>query len=328
MATESEENPGKYNSIEKEIEDTAAKYGEKVDTTPEKDAPTDKEDVPVPEKDAVATKKGAPVPEKDAVAAKKVAPVPEKDTVAAKKGAPAKVKLMEEGGEIPEHLLKKDEEAPKSIEQERSEFIRDILGKETFIAPLNGDEIASAYSAYESNPQKIIDVLTVSFQGYCRKCIKEIALMRVKNELSIMLIEEAEAFTSKVVDELNKKVQKDPALEHLLMMMLFKSRFWSWVRFGLKDIFKEQREMPGNKLNTYFNHRFHKMKGERKFRKVGDLIIYDIVEIVNHFKTHILKKDSRIFGKPPSVKKPIQTTDTGKTAEPKETEEPKQSESK
>lgn len=189
----------------------------------------------------------------------------------------------------------KAEKSPGDLQRERYQLIQDIINKETFIDPLSGEEIARAYAAYDRNPEKIIKVLIVSFQSYCRKCIRETALVRVKNELNLMLMEEAEQFKAKTVQELFATIQEDQAMEQLLMMLIFKNRFWNWLRFGLKDIFMEQRTQPGNKLNSYFNYRFHKLKSKKGFKKISDLVISDIADIVNRFKAEIMKKNVRIF---------------------------------
>jgi|GEM_PF-2244137 len=204
----------------------------------------------------------------------------------AEKAATTEASQQEEGSQGEDTSLNKEE---------RYAFIYAILNRNTFIEPLSGDDIAKAYAAYDRNPDKMIKVLIANFQTYCRKCIREVALVKVKNELSMMLAEEAAAFRSEVIVKNYAVVKNDPGVEHLLVMMIFKNRYWSWLRFGLKEIFDEQREEPGNKLNTHLNYRFYRLKTQRKFKMVGDLVLFDIAEIVNRFKAEVLKKNIQIF---------------------------------
>jgi len=183
----------------------------------------------------------------------------------------------------------------REIQTERYELVNTILSKETFIDPLNAEQVTKAYAVYETNEKKIIDVLVQSFKQYVRKCIRETALLEVKNELSHATIEESEVLRDKVIEELNQKIKKDVALEQLLVMLLFKNFFWDWVRYGLKDIFSEQRMQPGHEINKYLNQRFHKYKREKNHQTVGDLVISDITEIVNVFKGEIMGKKVKIF---------------------------------
>lgn len=188
-----------------------------------------------------------------------------------------------------------EDETPQSPEEKRFELLRSIVHKETFIDPLDGDEMATAYSQYDRDPEKITDALIVSFQSYCRKCIREAALIKVKNELPLMKLEEAENYKVVTINMAYEEIKNDSGLEQLLMMMLFKNRFWTWSHTGLKEIFNELREQPGNKLNSFFNLRFHKLKGAKNFNNVGELVIYDVTVIINNFKARILKKDCTIF---------------------------------
>ncbi|MCP4298827.1 MAG: hypothetical protein GY786_24870 [Proteobacteria bacterium] len=187
------------------------------------------------------------------------------------------------------------EDEGQSPEEKRYALLQSLVQRETYIDRLDGEEMARAYSLYDRSPEKIVDALVGSFQNYCRKCIREVAIMKVKNELALMKIDEAEGYKVVVVDKAYGEIKDDPALEQLLMMMLFKNRFWTWSYTGLKEIFNELREQPGHQLNSFFNLRFHKMKDEKKFQKVGDLVTFDVTVIVNEFKARIIKKDCTIF---------------------------------
>ena len=191
--------------------------------------------------------------------------------------------------------MAKEKNISQDSEQKRHALVSEILQRETFIDPLNGDEMVRAYTTYENEPQNIVDALVANLQMYCRKCIRETALIKVKDELALMSLEDAESFKTVTIEKAYKIIQEDPALEQLLMLTLFKTRFWAWSRTGLKDIFNELREQPGNKLNSYFNSRFQKLKNEKSFKKVGDLVNHDATIIVNQFKAKILKKESSIF---------------------------------
>ena len=181
------------------------------------------------------------------------------------------------------------------LHQERFEVVNEIIGRETFIEPLDGDRVAKAYSVYHRNPEKIIKFLMDSFKEHCRKCIRETILQKHKDELNLLTLEAAEQLRLKLIDMYYKKIESDPVLEHLLVMLVFKKSYWNWIRFGLKEIFNEQRTQPGNVINTYFNTRFHKLKDKHGFRMVGDLVQFDTIQIVNSFKNEVLKKGVRLF---------------------------------
>lgn len=187
------------------------------------------------------------------------------------------------------------EENPHLAQEKRYELVSQLLGKETFIDPLNAEEVTKAYGVLERSPDKIIHVLVESIKQYCRKCIRETAFMEVKNEISQATMEEAEILKQKVAEEWNQKVKDDPILEQLLLMLLFKNHYWEWVRFGLKDIFSAQRMQPGHEINSYLNARFHKLKKTKAMNTVGDLVVSDITEIVNIFKGAVMQKKIKIF---------------------------------
>jgi hypothetical protein len=186
-------------------------------------------------------------------------------------------------------------ENSQDAQEKRYQLVSQLLGKETFVDPLNAEEVTKAYGVLERSPDKIIYVLMESFKQYCRKCIRETAFMEVKNEISQATLEEADLLKERVVDEWNQKVKDDPALEQLLLMLLFKNYYWEWVRFGLKDIFSEQRMQPGHEINSYLNARFHKLKATKIMKTVGDLVISDVTEIVNTFKGEIMQKKIKLF---------------------------------
>jgi len=183
---------------------------------------------------------------------------------------------------------------------ERTELLREVLAKETFIDPLNPELITKAYAQYDKNPQKMLEVLIIAFQNYCRKSIREAAILRIKNKVAVLPYDEAEHLKREAVEELSKRIKAEPDLERLLVMLLFKNHFWTWLRFGLKDIFAEQRRQPGHTINNYLNIRFHKLKSKKRFHTVADLVSYDLTEIVNSFKAAVLQKDIRIFDASPS----------------------------
>ncbi|MBU2646430.1 hypothetical protein KKI24_17110 [bacterium] len=187
------------------------------------------------------------------------------------------------------------DESPHVIQEKRYQLVTQVLGKETFIDPLNAEEVSKAYAVFERSPDKIIHVLVESFKQYCRKCLRETAFLEVKNELSHATMAEAETLRQKIVDEWYQKVKDDPVLEQLLVMLMFKNHFWEWVRFGLKDIFSAQRMQPGHEINSYLNARFHKVKKQKNMKTVGDLVISDITEIVNTFKGEIMQKNVKLF---------------------------------
>lgn len=181
------------------------------------------------------------------------------------------------------------------IQTQRHALVKKIMGKETFIDPLDAERTIKAYSVYDRNPQKINDVLIESFKLYCRKCIKESALLDVKNESSQMPIQEAEALQSNVTEELFSKIKEDQSLEQLLVMLIFKNHFWEGVRFNLKEIFAAQRAEPGHEINSYLNTRFHKLKKEKQITAVRDLVNLDVTEIVNTFKGHVMENKVELF---------------------------------
>lgn len=185
--------------------------------------------------------------------------------------------------------------SPAEAQQRRYELVNQVLGKETFIDPLSAEEVTKAYSVYERSPDKIITVMVESFKQYCRKCIRETAYLEVKNELSQGTVEEADQLRREVVDNWYQKIKDDAALEQLLVMLLFKNHYWEWVRFGLKDIFTAQRMQPGHEINGLLNTRFHKLKQNKAMKTVGDLVMSDITEIVNTFKSEIMQKKVKLF---------------------------------
>jgi hypothetical protein len=187
------------------------------------------------------------------------------------------------------------EDSMEGSTTERYELVQKIMSKETFIDPLNAEMVTKAYSVYGSNPQKIVDVVVDKFKTYCRKCIRESAIIDVKNELSNSTVNEAEKLKDTVINDLFGKIKKDPVLEQLMVMLIFKNRFWEWIRYGLKEILNEQRSQPGHEINTVLNRRFHTLKKEKNIKIVGDLVIMDVTEIVNNFKREIMKKSVSIF---------------------------------
>jgi len=189
----------------------------------------------------------------------------------------------------------KTEKTPQQVQMERYELVKTIVGKETFIDPLDADQMTKSYAIFEKNPNKIVEVLAESFKQYCRKCIRETAILDVKNKLGFLPIDEAEKLRSDTIDKWYEKIKDDPALEQLLIMLIFKNYYWEWTRFGLKEIFTAQRMQPGHEINSYLNVRFHKLKQQRKFRNVGDLVNLDITEIVNSFKGLVMSKKIKLF---------------------------------
>jgi hypothetical protein len=197
-----------------------------------------------------------------------------------------------------ENIIPKKPEPPEAevdIQDERYKLVQKVMAKETFIDPLDAEQVTRAYSVYGSNQQKIVDVVVEKFRYYCRKCIKEAALIEVKNEISQATVNEAEKLRDKVINDLFDKVKKDPTLEQLIVMLVFKNRFWEWIRFGLKEILNEQRSQPGHEINTVLNKRFHLVKKEKGIKIVGDLVVADVTEIVNNFKKEIMKKSVKLF---------------------------------
>ncbi len=183
----------------------------------------------------------------------------------------------------------------EEIQAERYDLVQKVMGKETFIDPLDADQVTRAYSVFEKNPQKIVEEVTEKFKFYCRKCIKEIALIEHKNEISNASITEAEKLRSTVVNEIFDKVKDDPILEQLLVMLIFKNKFWEWIRYGLKEILNEQRSQPGHEINNVLNTRFHILKKTKNIKMVGDLVVSDVTEIVNNFKNEVMKKNVKLF---------------------------------
>ncbi|MBT4288972.1 MAG: hypothetical protein HOD92_16725 [Deltaproteobacteria bacterium] len=186
-------------------------------------------------------------------------------------------------------------QTPEDKKQERYDLINRIIGKETFVDPLISEEITKAYSVYESDQGKILRAVVTSFQQYCRKCIREAALIEHKNDISQATTEEAETLKAEITELVFKKVKNDTELEQLLLMLIFKNTYWNWVRYGLKDIFTEQRTQPGHPINNYLNARFHKLKTEKGFKIIGDLVTADVTDIVNSFKNAVVAKKIKIF---------------------------------
>jgi hypothetical protein len=184
---------------------------------------------------------------------------------------------------------------PADKNQERYDLINRIIGKETFVDPLISEEITKSYSVYETDPNKILRVVITSFQQYCRKCISEAGLIERKNDISHATMAEAEKLKSDITDAIFKKVKNDSELEQLLVMLIFKNTYWNWVRYGLKDIFAEQRTQPGHPINNYLNARFHNLKVKKGFKIIGDLVTADITDIVNSFKNAVVAKKIKIF---------------------------------
>lgn len=177
----------------------------------------------------------------------------------------------------------------------RYALVQKIMSKETFIDPLDAEQVTKAYAVYANNQQKIVDVIVEKLRVYCRKCIREAALLDVKNELSQATVMEAEKMKDAVVNDMFEIIKNDPILEQLVVMLIFKNRFWEWIRFGLKEIFNEQRSQPGHDINNILNKRFHTMKKEKNIKMVGDLVMMDVTEIVNNFKREVMKKSVKLF---------------------------------
>lgn len=214
------------------------------------------------------------------------------------KAAPEPPVKENKGESLSGKKTKKDVEeklTPEEIKARRYELLNNIVSKETFIDPMASDEITKAYSVYEKDPMKILKVVVHNFLQYCRKCIREAALVEHKNELSNATFEEAEHIRTEVTEKFYDKVKSDPELEQLLIILIFKNTFWNWVRYGLKDIFNEQRRQPGHPINNYLNTRFHKLKEKKNYKIVGDLVMADITEIVNAFKKEVMQKKIKIF---------------------------------
>ena len=186
-------------------------------------------------------------------------------------------------------------QTPDEKKQARYDLINKIIGKETFVDPLISEEITKAYSVYENDQGRILRTVITSFQQYCRKCIREAALVEHKNDISHATTAEAEKLKADITDVIFKKVKNDPELEQLLVMLTFKNTYWNWVRYGLKDIFTEQRTQPGHPINNYLNVRFHKLKTQKGFKIIGDLVTADVSDIVNSFKNAVVAKKIKIF---------------------------------
>ena len=185
--------------------------------------------------------------------------------------------------------------ASQEVQDKRYELVQKIMAKETFIDPLDADQVTKAYAVYANNQQKIVDVVVEKFKYYCRKCIRETALIEVKNEISNATLHEAEKLKEQVVNDRLSKIKEDPVLEQLILMLIFKNRFWEWIRFGLKEILNEQRSQPGHEINNVLNKRFHLLKKAKNINIVGDLVVMDVTEIVNNFKKEVMKKSITIF---------------------------------
>ena len=206
--------------------------------------------------------------------------------------------MTTETPETPETADPAPEEGGESQEltnEDRYQLVSKIIGREIFIDPLDAEQITKAYSIYERNPQKIIEVLIESFRQYCRKCIRESAIIDVKDEISQLPQADADKLKAKVTQDQFTKIENDKAIEQLLIMMIFKNQYWEWVRFGLKDIFSSQRMQPGHEINSYLNARFHKLKNEKKYKVVRDLVLADVTDIVNRFKGELMEKKIKLF---------------------------------
>lgn len=186
-------------------------------------------------------------------------------------------------------------EDESELQAKRYELVQKIMSKETFIDPLDAEQVNRAYAMYGSKPMKIVEVVVDKFRTYCRKCIRESALLEVKNEISNATVHEAEHLKGKVIDEMNQRIKDDKVLEQLIVMLIFKNRFWEWIRFGLKEILNEQRSQPGHEINTVLNRRFHLIKKEKNLKIVGDLVMMDVTDIVNRFKSEVMKKSVKLF---------------------------------
>ena len=188
-----------------------------------------------------------------------------------------------------------EEESAELTNEDRYLLVSNIISRDIFIDPLDAEQITKAYSIYERNPQKIIEVLNDSFRQYCRKCIRDSAIIDIKDQISQLPLSEADQLKAKVTQDLFNKIENDKPVEQLLIMMIFKNQYWEWVRFGLKDIFSSQRMQPGHEINSYLNARFHKLKNEKKFKVVRDLVLADVTDIVNRFKKELMEKKISLF---------------------------------
>ncbi len=199
-----------------------------------------------------------------------------------------------EEGERKENAAVEAESSSLSA-KDRATLLREILAKETYVDPLDPEVITKAYSVYDSDPKKIVEALITSFQAHCRKCIRDAAQIRVKNQMAQATTEESERIRNKAIEELSDQVRSDRELERNLALMIFKNQYWNWLRFGLRDIFNEQRKQPGNLINNQLNRRFHKLKTEKEFKTVADLVVYDLTEIINSFKAEITSDRVGVF---------------------------------
>ncbi len=180
-------------------------------------------------------------------------------------------------------------------DEQRKTLIREIMAKETFIDPLDPEAIVKAYSVYDTDPSRIMKALVQSFQSYCRKCIREVALLRVKNDVAKAVSGEAEKIRNAAMEALTEQVRKDQQVDAILIRLIFKTVYWNWLLYGLKDIFNEQRRQPGNMINNQLNKRFHRLKEENNFQTVADLVLHDLTEIVNAFKSELTSGRVGIF---------------------------------
>lgn len=194
----------------------------------------------------------------------------------------------------PGQIRLKSEESSQE-EGDKFELVKSILQGDSYIDPLNPDEITRAYAAFDRNPQKMVHVLVNHFQSHCRKVIRNSALIEHKNEISNSLQDEADVLRQEVTQKIFDKVKKDPQAEQLLKMLIFKNSFWKWIRFGLKEIFEQQRSEPGHELNKHVHTRYQLLKKRLNLKHVGEVVAFDIVEIINLFKQEMLKKETKIF---------------------------------
>ncbi len=194
-----------------------------------------------------------------------------------------------------EEQTQNDQQESGDEQTARYALVQKIMGKETFIDPLDAEQVTRAYAVYGTNQQKIIDVIIDKLKVYSRKCIREAALLEVKNEISNSTVMEAEKLKDTVVNDMFAKIKSDQVLEQLILMLIFKNRFWEWIRYGLKEILNDQRSQPGHEINNVLNRRFHTIKKDKNIKTVGDLVVMDVTEIVNCFKREVMKKSVSLF---------------------------------
>ena len=194
-----------------------------------------------------------------------------------------------------EEQTQNDQQESGDEQTARYALVQKIMGKETFIDPLDAEQVTRAYAVYGTNQQKIIDVIIDKLKVYSRKCIREAALLEVKNEISNATVMEAEKLKDTVVNDMFAKIKSDQVLEQLILMLIFKNRFWEWIRYGLKEILNDQRSQPGHEINNVLNRRFHTIKKDKNIKTVGDLVVMDVTEIVNCFKREVMKKSVSLF---------------------------------